>query len=58
MSEIIEQCKNKDCYKHMPEAHGGSCIVSGKNKCQDLIHNKTCWTEDDLERLKAVLNNY
>ena len=54
----MEKCKNPNCVKHMEVVHGGSCILTGKNKCQDFLHLKTCFTKDDLELLSNVLENY
>ena len=53
-----QECKNKDCVRHMPVVHGGSCILTGKNKCQDFLHGKECFTKEDLELLSNVLENY
>ena len=32
--------------------------MSGKNKCQDIVHKKTCWTFEEWESLKAILTRY
>lgn len=49
-----EKCKNKDCVKHMPVMHGRE----SKDGCHDYLHNKTCFSKDDLELLSRVLENY
>jgi len=54
----MEKCEEKNCVQHLPVAHHSGCILSGRNKCQDIMHNKTCWTKEDLATLRKALNNY
>lgn len=50
--------KNPECVKHTPVQHAPSCSKSGPNRCQDILHNKECWTADDLRIMGVILNNY
>lgn len=50
-------CKNEECVKHFEEVHGGSCILTGKNKCQDYLHLKTCFSAGDLKVMRKIFNN-
>ena len=53
-----KNCNNPQCFKHLPEVHTASCGTSGHDKCQDYLHNKTCWTEEEYNLLKRVLDNH
>lgn len=52
-----KKCENPDCVKHTPVVHN-QCILKGKNKCQDNLHNRECWTKDQCERMSKILDNY
>lgn len=49
-------CNNKNCVKHLSVVHG-NCILTGTNRCRDLIHNRECHTQDDLDILKMGVEN-
>lgn len=51
------ECKNPQCELHTEEVHNG-CVKSGKNKCKDGLHLKTCWTKEDKEQMIKILSNY
>ena len=51
------KCTNESCEKHTEVTHS-NCILTGRNRCQDMIHIKTCWTKEDLDLLSNVLENY
>lgn len=47
-----------ECVKHTIKAHNAGCPGKDGNKCQDVIHTKTCWSKQDLELLEKILDNY
>jgi len=53
----MTKCANNQCKKHTLPAHNPTCIMSGKNRCLDVVHTKTCWTEQDLNILNIWLDN-
>ena len=55
---MSEKCKNKDCVLHTEVCHGASCATSGSNKCQDSLHNKECFTKEDVSLLSNIFDNY
>ena len=56
MIEIITKCENPTCRIHTQIEHGPNCVKSGRSKCQDYIHNKTCWTTSDLEMASNMMD--
>ena len=54
----MDKCQNKECRLHLLEMHAQGCILTGKNKCKDIMHTRTCWSKEDLRILKVVLDNY
>ena len=50
--------KNPDCVKHFSIVHNPSCSTSGANRCQDVLHNKTCHHQDDIDLLVRCFDNY
>lgn len=51
------KCENKECVMHTEIAHGVTCPQSGKNKCQDCVHNKTCWDKYDMRAFRLAFQN-
>lgn len=51
------KCENANCVSHTPVVHGDTCQKSGKNKCKDYLHNKECWTKEDVRLLISALDN-
>ena len=49
--------QNPECVSHTLEVHNG-CSLNGKNRCQDWLHNRKCWTKEDIELLHKTLDNY
>lgn len=49
---------NPDCAFHTKVAHSAACGTSGSNKCQDSLHWKTCWTEDERRQMVRTVENY
>ena len=47
--------KNKDCIKHTPASHIPSCGKSCSLACKDVLHNRTCWNQKELDLLASVL---
>lgn len=54
----MTECKNKQCVKHTQTGHNSGCKMSGTNKCEDVLHIRTCQTQSDLDLLGNILNNY
>lgn len=50
--------KNPTCVKHTDVVHDAGCGKSGNSRCQDGIHLKTCWSEEELEGMTRILDNY
>lgn len=51
----MKECKNKECVKHTPVVHLPGCKSGGSNACTDMVHNRTCWTQDELDRVSKQL---
>jgi hypothetical protein len=52
----MESCNNKDCVRHTPIVHNGTCATSGGDKCKDSLHLKECWTKEDIGLMGMILS--
>lgn len=48
--------KNKECVTHFKEGHGPACVTTGKNKCQDYLHNKKCFSANDIDEVGKIFD--
>jgi len=52
-----DECKRKDCVKHLKPVHLNVCGKSGSLKCQDYLHNQTCFSRSELDILGNIIDD-